>query len=116
MQDGARPHRSKEVFQLLNHYFKEKVIALDYNNATQKGLDWPPYSPDLNPCDFFLWGYIKDKVYKNNPKTMEELQNAIREEFSTIQPDLLKKVTDNFIVRIRHVISTSGAPFERTLS
>ena len=25
---------------------------------------WPPRSPDLTPCDFFLWGYVKDNAYK----------------------------------------------------
>jgi hypothetical protein len=24
---------------------------------------WPPRSPDLTPCDFFLWGFIKDRVF-----------------------------------------------------
>jgi len=24
---------------------------------------WPPRSPDLTPCDFFLWGCIKDRVF-----------------------------------------------------
>ena len=22
-----------------------------------------PRSPDVTPCDFFLWGYVKDQVY-----------------------------------------------------
>ncbi|GBN56792.1 hypothetical protein AVEN_23056-1 [Araneus ventricosus] len=26
-------------------------------------LPWAPRSPDLTPCDFSLWGYVKDKVY-----------------------------------------------------
>jgi len=21
------------------------------------------YTPDATPCDFFLWGYVKDQVY-----------------------------------------------------
>ncbi|GFT28021.1 hypothetical protein NPIL_164711 [Nephila pilipes] len=25
-------------------------------------LTWPPRSPDLNPCDLKLWGYLKDAV------------------------------------------------------
>ena len=25
-------------------------------------LAWPPRSPDATPCDFFLWGYVKDQV------------------------------------------------------
>ncbi|GBN65801.1 hypothetical protein AVEN_85675-1, partial [Araneus ventricosus] len=24
---------------------------------------WPSRSPDLNPCDFWLWGYLKDVVF-----------------------------------------------------
>ena len=24
---------------------------------------WPPRSPDITPLDFFLWGYVKDKVF-----------------------------------------------------
>jgi hypothetical protein len=31
---------------------------------SQKNL-WPPRSPGLTPADFFLWGLLKDKVYKN---------------------------------------------------
>jgi hypothetical protein len=26
-------------------------------------LAWTPHSPDATPCDFFLWGYVKDQVY-----------------------------------------------------
>ena len=24
---------------------------------------WPPRSPGITPCDFFLWGYIKDRIF-----------------------------------------------------
>ena len=33
---------------------------------------------DLNPCNFFLWGYIKSKVYRNRPQYIEQLKDAIR--------------------------------------
>ena len=23
-------------------------------------VEWPPRSPDLTPCDFFLWGYLRN--------------------------------------------------------
>jgi hypothetical protein len=35
---------------------------------------WPPHSPDINPYDFFLRGYLKDKVYANKPHMSEELK------------------------------------------
>jgi hypothetical protein len=31
---------------------------------------WPACSPDLNPCDFYLWDTLKVKVYVNKPLIM----------------------------------------------
>ena len=42
---------------------------------TAKHNNWPPHSPDLNPLDFFLWGYLKDKVYTPKPATLQDLRN-----------------------------------------
>ena len=54
LQDGARPHRTADVFNFLDEHFNNRVIAL--NNPTHTGscLNWPSYSPDMYPCDFFL--------------------------------------------------------------
>jgi len=44
-------------------------------------IEWPFYSPDLTPLDFFLWGYLKDCIYAN-PKTRDIKQlkaNIIKE-------------------------------------
>lgn len=30
---------------------------------------WPPSLPDLNPCDFYLWGMLNDNVYSSNSHT-----------------------------------------------
>lgn len=37
----------------------------------------PPYRPDLSSLEFFLWTYIKDKIYRVQPKTIEKLKTAI---------------------------------------
>ena len=43
--------------------------------ATQRGdTGWPPRSPDLTPCDFFIWGYLKAKVYEQRPQTLAALR------------------------------------------
>jgi hypothetical protein len=36
----------------------------------------PARSPALNPCDFFFWACLKDRVYNSNPR-MEELKENI---------------------------------------
>ncbi|GBO06222.1 hypothetical protein AVEN_245155-1 [Araneus ventricosus] len=58
MQDGARPYRTEKLFRFLDEYFGNRVIAFDYPKFTGTGMDCPPYSPDLTPCDYFLWGRI----------------------------------------------------------
>jgi len=40
--------------------------------------NWPPRSCDLTPCDFFLWGFVKYRVYANKPQTIPELKVEIR--------------------------------------
>lgn len=112
MQDGARPHRTTAVFEFLEEYFSERVIALHYSRVTGIGMDWPPYSPDLNPCDFFLWGYLKDTVYSRNPQTLEQLQQFICEACASISVETLQRVTSNFILRLRHVIAVKGGHIE----
>jgi hypothetical protein len=31
---------------------------------------WPAHFPDLMLCDIYLWGSLKDKVYRRNPHTL----------------------------------------------
>ena len=54
-----------------------------------KGL-FPPRSPDLTPLDFFLWGFLKDCVYSNNPQTLDDLKNNITDEINHISHEWLK--------------------------
>ena len=37
---------------------------------------WPPYSPGLNPTDYFLWVYLKERVNTSNPRASEELKES----------------------------------------
>jgi hypothetical protein len=39
---------------------------------------WPPCSPDLHLCNFYLWGMLKDKAYVHNSHMAEELKEYIR--------------------------------------
>ncbi|GFX97875.1 uncharacterized protein TNCV_4905261 [Trichonephila clavipes] len=67
MQDRSRPHRTKQVFRFLDEYYGNRVIALEYPKFTGAGMDWPPYSPDLTLCDYFLWGTLKDIATRSIP-------------------------------------------------
>jgi hypothetical protein len=51
-QDGAPPHTSILVHQLLREYFNNRVIS----NGLE--IKWPPRSPDFSQSDYWLWGYL----------------------------------------------------------
>ena len=70
-QDGATAHQR---MVLLRGLFGEHLIS------RFSGFNWPSCSPDLTASDFFLWGYLKERVYVNNPRTVQELKNNIRHE------------------------------------
>jgi hypothetical protein len=60
---------------------------------------WPPHSPDATPCDFFLWGYVKDQVYVPPlPASIPELKVRIRTAIGTITADMLQFGTNSIIV------------------
>ncbi|XP_054160040.1 uncharacterized protein LOC128958250 [Oppia nitens] len=115
-QDGARAHRTMDVLDRIQKCFEDRVIGLDFPEKTGSGIDWPPYSPDLTPLDFFLWGYCKDRVYTNNPKNLIELKDSITHVISTISQDMLKRVSDGFEKRLRHLIANGGGTFENLIS
>ena len=60
MSNGAQPHIGRKVQRLLRETFTdERIISRSFPNP------WPAKSPDLNPCDFWLWGYFKDLSSKD---------------------------------------------------
>ena len=61
-QDGAPQHFYFDVRAHLSANLPRRWIGCASDNDSPL-LPWPPQSPDLTPCDFFLWGYIKDHVF-----------------------------------------------------
>ena len=70
---------------------------------------------DLTPADFFLWGLLKGKVYKNTPRTIEQLKDAIRQEIQAVNVDTLGKVFQNLEKRIPVCLDVKGDQFQHRL-
>jgi len=71
-------------------------------------VPWPPRSPDLSLCDFFLWGYVKGRVYTHKARHLNELKDAIWQEVLTIDHQLLAQAMDDFKWRIENCIQEDG--------
>ena len=89
-QDGATAHTSRRAMGILREMFPGHLISL------RGDIGWPAHSSHLNPYDFFLWGYLKSKVYSNRPQSIKHLKDAIRQEITTIPHEMIRRVMDNF--------------------
>ena len=70
-------------------------------------------SPDTTPCDFFLWGYVKDQVYiPSLPASIPELKVQIRTATETITADMLQTVWNELDYRVDVCRITKGAHIE----
>ena len=87
-QDGATAHTANNTLTFIRSEFANRIISLRTDNV------WPPYSPDLNPSDFYLWGYLKDCVYKDpKPTDLVQLKANISTHVRRISMEILQKIT-----------------------
>ena len=59
-------------------------------------MPWPARSSDHSTCDFFLWGYLKSRVYTHKPRTLNDLKEANCQEIRPIDRQLSVRVMDDF--------------------
>jgi len=57
---------------------------------------------------FFLWGYLKSKIYVRKPRTVDDLEVSIREEIATVPQEMLVNVMQNFEERLRTCVQQEG--------
>ena len=93
--DNARPHKSLKT--------QETVTKLRLRE-----LPHPPYSPDIAPSDYFLFGYLKSRLRGFSFENEEMLKNRITLELGQIEKHLLIKVFEAWVERLKVVISTRG--------
>lgn len=96
MDDNARPHRSVEVSDTLQ---SENILR----------MQWPAYSPDLNPIEH-AWDALGRRVSQrtNPPRTVQELKTALREEWDNIPQGLLDSLVESMENRCKMCISVRG--------
>ena len=109
MQDGATPHTARISMDHLRQAFPGRLIS-KYGDLT-----WPAWSPDLTPCDFYLWGYLKSIVYRDRPQSLAHLKVNIEEAIRTISPGTLTNVMRIFWDRLDECIAHGGRHLSDTI-
>ena len=73
---------------------------------------WPPRSPDITPLYFFLWRYVKDKVFSTPVPDIINLKAKITDAFATITEDMLENMWREIDCRLDVLRATKGAHVE----
>jgi hypothetical protein len=71
-----------------------------------------PDPPDITHLDFFLWGYVKDKVYATKVTGVEDLKTQIRDVITTINRGMLACTWEELEFRLNVPCMTQGAHIE----
>jgi len=101
-----------QVCRFLNETMPQRWIG--HTGPKDLALNsWPPRSPDMTPCDFFLWGYVKERVYVPPlPADLDELTNRITAAVNSVTEDTLRRIWDKFIYCIDVVRAAGGRHIE----
>ena len=94
---------------MLSVYFDDRIII---RNAD---FQWPPHSCDLNPLDYFFWGYFERKVQDRGPRTLNQLKKLIIDEIAQVPLNFLFDSIENFSKRIDKCNEKRGAHFAHLL-
>ena len=101
-QEGATAHTAQISMQVLKTLFWGRHISC-FGDIT-----WPACSPELAVPDYFLWGYLKSKVYKTCPANIDDLKQWILECIQGIPKEMLQRVTKAFPSWLQDCIEWHG--------
>lgn len=93
--DNAPAHNALSIRQFL----AERNIAV---------LDQPPYSPDLAPCDFFLFPKLKEVIKGTHFSDVETIKMAVTTELRNIPKEAFQQCMNAWQKRMRKCIRLGG--------
>lgn len=74
--------------------------------------EWPSSSPDLNPLDFSIWGYMLSKIGSTKGLTLESFKRRLVTIWDEIPDEVVRAACNSFFERMRKVIKANGERFE----
>ena len=92
MQDNAPAHTAR----MIKEYLSKEGVTM---------LEWPPYSPDLNPIEN-IWNWIKKKV--GICATVEEMEQKVLQAWNSITPEMCMAYCGHYERRLQAVKEADG--------
>lgn len=101
-QDGAPAHTANVVQAWCERNLTDFI----------KKDEWPPSSPDLNPLDFCIWGYMLQKLNDYKYNNLEEFKTVIQRIWCEIPMNVVRAACEAFEKRLRRVVKARGDVIE----
>ena len=108
MQDGARPHVGFSFKHLLNQQFGVRITSRHFP------FPWLPRFPDLASKDFWLWIFVKSKVYQFHPQTRPDFKGAIKTAIEEIPIAMIRTAVLSTNCRLQ-IVTVSEGKHEKNL-
>ena len=93
LQDGSPCHKGDAISVL---YYEVPYV-----------LKWPSKSPDVNPIEN-VWHLLKSQVRKRLPKTVDDLEKVIHEEWENLDNRILSEIACSFQFRVKTLYNRKG--------
>lgn len=100
LDDNASPHRTPDVIK----YVQDMGMQI---------IDHPPYSPDLAPCDYWLFDHIKNHL--GDEETSQTIATSIARILNKTDKSLYRKAIEQYPMRLKMCIEQEGAYFEHLI-
>ena len=96
MNDNARPH----VAHVCQDFLRNNNVNV---------LDWPPYSPDMNPIEH-LWDHLDRRIRARDPAPQNhaQLRQALIEEWQRYPQDRINRLIASMPRRIQALRQANG--------
>ena len=111
-QDGASCHTSPATQARCRGNMRDCIPKRTYDKEPETASGWPPNSPDLNPLDYFVCGWMQNFVSQEKPDSLLSLQSAIRKAAAALPIDLARKAIGGLYKRVWLATQAGGRHFK----
>ena len=110
--DQAKDGQESTFYMTTPPLISVRLFSLFSASEKVKVLNHPPYSPDLSPCDFFLFPRLKKMLSGNKYMSRSSLGSTTYQCLQQIPKEDYLSAFRDWVKRLQKCVSVKGEYFE----